>query len=334
MTALRVRLTLLYTALFLVSGAAVVAIVYGLVAALPKDGAIRVEHPMDFLAYCRQAIRAANPDLERKCEAAFRQGVVFGGERETTLAALLQYGGLALAVATVFAAAAGWIVASRVLRPIEAAHAAQRRFIANAAHELRTPLTVMRTAVDVVLGKPAPTNAELTGMGREVAQAVQQAEVMIDGLLTLARTARPPTREDLDLATLAEDVIDAAGSPVHADLGEAPTSGDRVTLERLVANLVDNAVRYNVPGGEVWVSTERHEGRATLTVANTGPVIDAAVVPGLFEPFRRLRDRTSADGHGLGLAIVAQITAAHDGTLSAVPRPGGGLTVTVALPGR
>jgi len=224
-----------------------------------------------------------------------------------------------------------------MLDRLQAAFEDQRRFIANAGHELRTPLTVMRTAVDVVLAKPEPTRAELLGMGGDVRAAVDHAHALIEALLTLARTDRGQLdREAVDLATVAEDAIDATppgSARLHAALGPAVTSGDPILLERLAANLVDNAVRYNVPGGTVWISTSTVDGRVLLTVDNTGPPVAPAAVGSLFEPFRRLRERTGDGGFGLGLAIVASIAAAHGGDARAGARPGGGLSVTVSLPG-
>ncbi|MGW4947977.1 sensor histidine kinase [Actinoplanes sp. NPDC004185] len=227
-----------------------------------------------------------------------------------------------------------------MLDRLQTAFEGQRRFIADAGHELRTPLTVMRTAVDVVLAKPEPTRAELIGMGRDVRTAVTHAQALIDALLTLARTDRGQIgREAVDLATVTEDAIDAAAptpgpATLHTSLAPAPTSGDPILLEHLAANLVDNAVRYNVPGGAVWVSTASADGRAVLTVDNTGPVIAPEAVETLFEPFRRLRERTGDGGFGLGLAIVASIAGAHGGEAVAGARPGGGLSVTVSLPTR
>jgi signal transduction histidine kinase len=226
-----------------------------------------------------------------------------------------------------------------MLDRLQTAFEGQRRFIANAGHELRTPLTVMRTAVDVVLAKPEPTHDELLGMGRDVRAAVGHAQALIDALLTLARTDRGRFgREAVDLATVTEDAIDAAApapaARLHTSLAPAPTRGDPILLEHLAANLVDNAVRYNVPGGAVWISTATVDDRVVLTVDNTGPVVAPEAVGKLFEPFRRLRERTGDGGFGLGLAIVASIATAHGGDAVAGARPGGGLSVTVSLPGR
>lgn len=224
-----------------------------------------------------------------------------------------------------------------MLGRLEAAFEGQRRFIANASHELRTPLTVMRTTIDVVLAKPDRTADELRGMGQDVRSAIDQAEALVDALLTLARNEHGlNVRDQVDLATVAEDVLDATtrgDRHLHTSLDRAVTRGDPMLLERLLANLVDNATRYNIPGGDVWLSTSTHDDRARLEVANTGPHIDPTDVDALFQPFRRLTDRTGRDGFGLGLAIVESIVAIHGGTVTAHPRPDGGLAVTVALPG-
>ncbi|WP_238017555.1 HAMP domain-containing sensor histidine kinase [Dactylosporangium sp. AC04546] len=213
----------------------------------------------------------------------------------------------------------------------------QRQFIANASHELRTPLTVMRASVDVVLAKPHATEAELRRMARDIRVAVDHAETLIGALLTLARTDRGlVVREPTDLATVAEDVLDGTDlrdRRASLTLDPAPTTGDPVLLERLTANLVDNAVRYNVPGGEVSLTTSTVDGHVRLEVSNHGPVVAPEAVGALFQPFRRLHDRTGTDGFGLGLAIVASIAQVHGGTVDADPLPEGGLRVTVTLPG-
>jgi len=223
-----------------------------------------------------------------------------------------------------------------MLGRLQAAFEAQRQFIANASHELRTPLAVMRTTVDVVLGNPNSTPSELRGMAADIRAAVDHAEHLIGALLILARNERGLTvHEEVDLATVAEDVLDCAGlgdRRVHAALEPAVISGDPVLAERLIANLVDNAVRYNAAAGDIWISTRTAAGSSQLTVANTGPVISPADADLIFQPFQRLSDRTSHDGCGLGLAIVASIAAIHDGTASARPRNHGGLTVTVTIP--
>jgi signal transduction histidine kinase len=223
-----------------------------------------------------------------------------------------------------------------MLGRLQAAFEGQQRFIANASHELRTPLAVMRATVDVVLDNPAATPGDLRAMGADIRAAVDHAEQLIGALLLLARNERGLTvREKVDLATVAEDVLDALGDHrVHASLEPAVVAGDPVLAERLVANLVDNALRYNRPDGEVWVSTRMVAGGGELVVANTGPLVDPADAGRIFQPFERLSDRTSQDGFGLGLAIVASIAAIHGGTAVARPRDEGGLSVTVTIPGR
>ena len=169
-------------------------------------------------------------------------------------------------------------------------------------------------------------------MAADIRAAVDHAEHLIGALLILARNERGLTvREEVDLATVAEDVLDTAGPGdrrVHATLEPAVISGDPVLAERLVANLVDNAVRYNVAAGDIWISTRTVAGSSQLTVANTGPVISPADADRIFQPFQRLSDRTSHDGFGLGLAIVASIAAIHGGTVTARPR------MTAACPSR
>ena len=223
-----------------------------------------------------------------------------------------------------------------MLGRLQAAFEGQQRFIANASHELRTPLAVMGATVDVVLDNPDSTQADLRGMAADIRVAVDHAEHLIGALLILARNERGLTvREEVDLATAAEDVLDTAGvgdRRVHAMLDPAVIHGDPVLVERLIANLVDNAVRYNIAAGDIWVSTRGAADGGQLIVANTGPVISPADAGRIFQPFQRLSDRTSHDGFGLGLAIVASIAAIHDGTVTARPRDDGGLTVTVTIP--
>lgn len=223
-----------------------------------------------------------------------------------------------------------------MLGRLQAAFEGQQRFIANASHELRTPLAVMRTTVDVVLDNPESTPEDLRGMAADIRAAVDHAEQLIGALLILARNERGLTvHEEVDLATVAEDVLDTTplgDRRVHTSLEPAVIAGDPVLAERLIANLVDNAVRYNVADGDIWISTGTEADKRQLNVANTGPVISPADADRIFQPFQRLSDRTSHDGFGLGLAIVASIAALHGGTVTASPRGGGGLSVTVAIP--
>ncbi|MGZ4345900.1 MAG: HAMP domain-containing sensor histidine kinase [Gaiellaceae bacterium] len=223
-----------------------------------------------------------------------------------------------------------------MLDRLQVAFEGQRRFIANASHELRTPLAVMGATVDVVLDNPASTPADLREMATDIRAAVDHAEHLIGALLILAHNERGLTvHDEVDLATVAEDVLDTAGlrdRRVRATLEPAVISGDPVLVERLVANLVDNAVRYNTAAGEIWVGTRTLAGKSHLTVANTGPPIRPADVDRIFEPFQRLNDRSSQEGFGLGLTIVASIAAVHGGVATARPRNDGGLSITVTIP--
>jgi signal transduction histidine kinase len=223
-----------------------------------------------------------------------------------------------------------------MLDRLQVAFEGQRRFIASASHELRTPLAVMGATVDVVLDNPASTPADLREMATDIRAAVDHAEHLIGALLILAHNERGLTvHDEVDLSTVAEDVLDTPGlrdRRVHATLEPAVISGDPVLVERLVANLVDNAVRYNTAAGDIWVGTRTVAGKSLLTVANTGPPISPADVDRIFQPFQRLNDRASQEGFGLGLTIVASIAAVHGGIATARPRNDGGLSVTVTIP--
>jgi signal transduction histidine kinase len=214
----------------------------------------------------------------------------------------------------------------------------QRHFVANASHELRTPLAINRTLIEVASTRPdAPE--ELRRLGETLLAVNARHERLIDGLLLLARSnAELTERTVVDLDEITEHVTcrrsaaaEDAGLTLTRRAGMAPTTGDPVLLERVVENLVDNAIRYNVAGGRVEVSSGTMGDKVWLAVVNTGPVVPEYAVPGLFEPFRRLRERTGASGSGLGLSIVAAVVRAHDGWVSAAPRPGGGLSVRVEL---
>ena len=223
-----------------------------------------------------------------------------------------------------------------MLGRLQAAFEGQQRFIANASHELRTPLAVMRATIDVVLENPDSTPADLRGMAADIRAAVDHAEHLISALLILARNDRGLTvHEPVDLATVAEDVLDAADPAqrrVHVALEPAVVAGDPVLAVHLVANLVDNAIRYGDTAGDVWITTRTTAGSSELIVANTGPVISAGDAERIFQPFQRLNDRAAHDGSGLGLTIVASIAAIHGGTATAHPRRDGGLTITVTIP--
>lgn len=228
-----------------------------------------------------------------------------------------------------------------MLERLDAAFTSQKRFVANAAHELRTPLTAMRTAIEVTLSRPARTPAELEAMANRVKRSVERAEATVEALLTLSTSeAGPVAHEPVDLATAAEDALDAARAAIdqrhleiEAALEPARTQGDRVLLERMIANLVENAVRHNHPGGWVGLRTSQENGSAVFEIANTGPEVPAEQVPTLFEPFARAHQRVAgSDGVGLGLSIASAIAHAHNATIDGRPRDGGGLEMSVAVP--
>ncbi|WP_442817718.1 sensor histidine kinase [Streptomyces sp. NBC_01591] len=220
-----------------------------------------------------------------------------------------------------------------LLARLEKAFDSQRRFIANASHELRTPLATQRAAIQI--GLDDPSAEDLVRTRQTLLDNNRRSERLIEGLLVLARSERglaEGERETVDLAQVVAE--EAARHPgVRADTHFCTVRGNRMLLAQLVANLLVNAVTYNVPDGTVDVSLVTAGGGALLEVRNTGPVVDAADIPGLFEPFRRGegKDRMGR-GSGLGLSIVRSIAVAHGGTVTAVPGPGGGLAVTVRLP--
>jgi signal transduction histidine kinase len=228
-----------------------------------------------------------------------------------------------------------------MLERLDQAFSTQRRFIGNASHELRTPLTVMRTAIDVTLAKPSRTQQQLEDMAVRVRRSIAASEDMIEALLTLTVSDQgTASSEFIDVATCAEDALDAAraeverlGLRVETKLDPAETAGDRHLLERMVGNLVGNAVRHNVADGWVRVRTGTEHGAVFLDVANSGPVIPADAVPSLFEPFRRMEERTGVrDGVGLGLSIARAVINAHGATVSASAQPEGGLDIKVVIP--
>jgi signal transduction histidine kinase len=226
-----------------------------------------------------------------------------------------------------------------LLGRLEGAFDAQRRFVANASHELRTPLTTVRALLEMVLSDPRATVRTFRGTCQQVLEESEQQEQLIDALLALAQGQRGiDARERMDLAAIAGEVVGAhdgeaadRGVRIDASLEPAPVAGDRRLIERLVSNLVDNALRYNRPGGRACVAVRGGAGEVELTVANTGPVVPPEEIDRLLQPFQRLGgDRVGyGAGLGLGLSIVAAVANAHDAALDVRPGAGGGLDISV-----
>jgi signal transduction histidine kinase len=233
-----------------------------------------------------------------------------------------------------------------MLERLDRAFDSQRRFVANASHELRTPLTVNRTLIEVALDNP-DTCASIRRLGANLLAVNERHERLIDGLLTLASSQEHlSVRSQVDLADIVRHLASEsqaaarrAGVEVRAALAPAPVTGDPALLERLVHNLLDNAIRYNLPDhGWVALTTRLNEANAQLIVENPGPAVPPYEIPILFEPFRRLtttqqRAASGGDrGAGLGLSIVRSVAHAHGGDVHATPRSHGGLTIQVWLP--
>ncbi len=232
-----------------------------------------------------------------------------------------------------------------MLDRLQAAFDAERRFVANASHELRTPLSVIRTEVEVTLADPGAGVEELREMGAVVLEATEGANRLLTSLLVLARTQARGVSvlQAVDLADLVEPTLQVnrasiaeRGLSVTVLVEPAPVSGDPALLSRLIGNLVENAVRHNVSGGWISITTGTEGGAdaaAVLEVASCGPIVDDRTVGELFEPFRQgHRARTGQRGTGLGLSIVRAVVAAHRGTVDAEPVADGGLRVRVRLP--
>jgi signal transduction histidine kinase len=217
---------------------------------------------------------------------------------------------------------------------------AQRRFVANASHELRSPLTVIRSEAEVALANPDPDLDEMRAMAESVVHASRRTEALLASLLILARSQRGLLRsEPVDLTAVVERVAGDAERAaadervrLRVELDAATVEGDAALLERLVANLLENAVRYNRPGGFVDVSTREGIASAELRVENSGPPVDREATARLAEPFERLQREADARGAGLGLSIVRAVSEAHGGSLLIEPREEGGLVVSVRLP--
>jgi two-component system sensor histidine kinase VanS len=362
----RLRLTLLYGGLFIVSGALLLAITYVL---FRRNGGTSLIVPtgVDITPHMRQGIEAKFADVE--------------ASRDSELDQLLVQSAIALGIMAVVSIALGWLVAGRVLRPLrtmtattrqisernlnerlalagpqdelkdladtidgllarlEAHVAEQQRFAANASHELRTPLALTQTLLDVARADPNRDNGELV----ERLTAVNTRAIdLTEALLLLSRTdQRSFTKEHVDLSLVAEEATETLlplaekrGLTIESSGETAPTIGSRALLLQLSTNLVHNAIVHNLPDhGTVWVKTGVDSAGPVLTVENTGEKLTRQMVSTLDEPFLRGSERVRTDhaGIGLGLTIAKSITEAHDGILTLTPRADGGLRVTVQL---
>jgi signal transduction histidine kinase len=216
----------------------------------------------------------------------------------------------------------------------------QGHVLAYVAHELRTPLATQRALLELALADTSADVATWREIGGDVLGACMQQERLLEACLTLGRSrsrGRMQRCEPVDLATITAEAL-RTHDPIELEsvvaLESARTTGDRDLLERLAANLVSNAIRHNIVGGRVEIATRAESGRAVLSVSNTGLPIPAGDVRRLFRPFERLdsHPELAADGVGLGLAIVQEIATAHDATVTARARTGGGLGIVVAFP--
>ena len=275
---------------------------------------------------------------------AYQTQLIVDNNRQRTHARqeLLIQSGIALAGMSLLSLGLGWLMAGRVLQPLEDSYEAQRQFVANASHELRAPLTRQRALIEVALASSQADVASLRRAHERVLASEQDLEQLIDALLALSRgQAGLERREQLDLAALTSQAMRGRESQlagldlaVHTTLDSAPTTGDPRLLERLIANLIDNAMRHNTPGGRVEIATGTRDRHAFVSIANTGPTIPPEQIERLFQPFQRLGDTRTAhnNGYGLGLSIVEAIANAHGAEIDTSTRPEGGLIVEVSFP--
>jgi signal transduction histidine kinase len=368
----RLRLTLLYGSLFLVSGAALLIVTYLLMADFTSTNTATGGSSPGRRRGGIERLPPSAVSLPAQQQAAVRHDFLLGSA-------------IALAIMVIVAIWLGWLVAGRVLRPLrlmtaatqrisevnlherlalpgpddelkdlgdtidgllarlEGAFDAQRRFVANASHELRTPLTLERVMLETVLADPAAGAESLRATCEDLLATSQQQEQIIQALLTLARSQRGlEHRQAFDLAAVTGEVLAARypearrlGLRIDAALAPAMSTGDPQLAQRLVANLADNALRHNVPDGWIDVATGTRAGRSVIWVANSGPLIREEEVRRLFQPFQRGGEDRTARPHesaGLGLSIVEAIAAAHGATVRPRVQPGGGLDIEVSFP--
>jgi signal transduction histidine kinase len=398
----RLRLALYYSGLFVLSAACLLAIPYVLVRNTSTGSVTSTydaaDHTYTYTYVGPDGVTNLTQGPARHVQGSSTIVNRFSGQQSRAVAEqlralavnqhnselhqLLLYSAIALAVMAAVSVLLGWIVAGRVLRPVQAINAtarrisatnlhqrlaldgpddefkelgttlndllerldtsfeSQRRFVANASHELRTPLTLERTLLQVALADPDTSLDTFRCIAEKLLTSGAHQEQLIDALLTLASSERGlDSQKTFDLAeitqrTLTQDALDRArrlGLRVHTKISRTPTVGDPQLVQRLVSNLLDNAIHHNHDGGQITVTTGRRAGRSFLSVTNTGRVIPEAEIGRLLEPFQQLgRQRTGhRDGHGLGLAIVSAIATAHHADLIVRSLPDGGLDIEV-----
>jgi signal transduction histidine kinase len=395
----RMRLALAYGVLFLLCGAALLAISYVFVASFPYSATVQINsrsashitsYPPSGTVHLPSPAKIHSPGTPKSPPPGF--GVSAGdvqaavsAQHSADLHSLLVWFAVALGVMAVVSVVLGWIMAGRVLRPLreitatarhisqdslhqrlgldgpsdeitdlaetidgllarlEGAFDAERAFVANASHELRTPLAMMRTSLDVAAAKSPAVSKDAALLSAKVREGLDQADRLVASFLVLARAQRGVI-DDVTTVSLSQitahaidsrtDDAQAANVTVRRSLHEAGVAGSPTLLSRLAVNLIDNAIRYNQPGGWVRVTTKAEDPSAELVVENSGPILDPAEVDLLARPFRRGgAERTCTDGGvGLGLSIVAAIAAAHQGSVELEARREGGLRVAVKLP--
>lgn len=384
----RLRLTLLYGLLFLASGAVLLAITYLLVKHNAPGVVMSTSSTSPSGGQSITIVLGENLPDEAQLTEAQRQiseavRAQAGKQQAAILNQLLTQSGVALAIMSVISVALGWLVAGRVLRPLqtmtssiqnisarnvherlavtgpqdelknladtvdgllgrlEAALDSHKRFVANAAHELRSPLTLEHALLEEAVLDPRATVDSYRAQFEELMIVSEQQARLLESLLVLATSERGLDRlESVDLYALTGDVLRGAeprarrkGLTFRADVGPARVTGDPALVERLVANLIDNALSYNVPDGWVAVATGVDGSRPFLSVTNTGRHVPPEMVDLLLNPFQRLDRSVDDDGHhGLGLSIVKSIAAAHSAELTVRARPGGGLEIKVLFP--
>jgi signal transduction histidine kinase len=385
----RLRLTLLYGALFLLSGTALLTVTYLLVdpvtTAITLPGGQRVVFGnVPGYADATRVDRVGRYPIKSPFPSLTHLRAQIAQLHTFEMHELLTRSGIALGLTAILSVALGWLVAGRVLRPVrsisatarrisarnlnerlsldgpddefrelaatldglldrlQASFESQRRFVANASHELRTPLTLDRALLERALLKREPTPAFWRATCERLLASSQQQNRLIDALLTLARSeAGLSSCEAFELSTVIDSVlhgpeldIESTGIRIQADIGPGAVSGDPRLVERLVRNMVDNALRYNEPSGQVNIAVRSQSGHAVLIISNTGPAISAPDLNRLFQPFQRLAPHRSgqADGTGLGLSIVKAIADIHHATITATAQSPGGLRIEVRFP--